>query len=207
MRRWALLLLPLGMLGGCLRLSQPAPAIRDYRLDYTPPAVTGAALPVILSVPPLGVAATYDRTPIVYREGSYATGTYFYERWSANPGNLVADVLARDFAHSGVYRAVQQRPSLVPSDYQLTGEIGAIEERVTDDGCSAHLDLRVLVLRVRNGGADPVVLQQSYTGDAPCRCNDSGALAAAMSRVLKGISQHLQRDVYAAIAAEVATSS
>jgi uncharacterized lipoprotein YmbA len=94
----ATLVATLAWLSGCVRLSQPAPIIRDYRLEYAPPVITGAPLPAVLRVPDFSVAAIYDRAPIVYREGAYATGVYYYNRWSANPGEMIADLLVRDFA-------------------------------------------------------------------------------------------------------------
>jgi len=201
MTRCPAILPVLALLSGCLRLSQPAPEIREYRLDYVAPAVTDAPLPVILGVPALRVAAVYDRQAIVYREGENATGTDFYNRWSANPGAMVADLLARDLADSGAYRSVQRGPSLLPADYLLTGEIEEIEERVGPAGCTAHLRMRLTVARA-SGANDAVRLAKTYAGDEPCACRQPRALAASMSRALERISTQLQQDVYSAIASE-----
>ena len=183
MKRSALLLALAGALAGCVRFHVPAPEVHDYVLDYPPPQCRGrTALPIVLRIAPLGVAAIYDRQPIVYRDGIYSTGTYFDRRWSANPGSMVADVLARDFSDSGLYRAVQRAPSLLAGDYQVGGEIEAIEEEAGAGGCAAHLRLRMLVMRLRPGKGDPVLLQHAYSADEPCPCNQPRALVAAMSQ-------------------------
>jgi ABC-type uncharacterized transport system auxiliary subunit len=192
-------LLLLVCLCGCVKLAQPAPTIRDYRLDYQPPAVVGTPLPVTLSVPSLRVGAVYDRDLIVYRDGDHATGTYYYSRWSANPGDMIADLLARDFADSGLYRAVQRGSSLLPVDYQLTGTLEEIEERVGGSGCAAHLTLRVLLVHT-TGSGDPVRLKKTYSGDEACACNQPRAFAEAMSHTLHRISGELQQDTYDAVA-------
>jgi ABC-type uncharacterized transport system auxiliary subunit len=202
MRRCALLLTLVTTLAGCVRFRVPAPEIHDYVLDYPPPHVVGTTLPVVLRVASLGVAAIYDRQPIVYRDGIYSTGTYYDRRWSANPGSMVADVLARDFSDSGLYRAVQRAPSLLAGDYQVGGEIEAIEEEAGANGCAANLRLRMLVMRLRPGKGDPVLLQHAYSADEPCPCNQPRALVAAMSHGLEMISAQLQRDVYDAIATD-----
>jgi ABC-type uncharacterized transport system auxiliary subunit len=202
MKRSALLLVLAGALASCLRFHVPAPVVHDYVLDYPPPHVEGRAVPIVLRIAPLAVAAIYDRQPIVYRDGIYSTGTYFDRRWSANPGSMVADVLARDFSDCGLYRAVQRAPSLLAGDYQVGGEIEAIEEEAGASGCAAHLRLRMLVMRLRPGKGAPVLLQHAYTGDESCPCNQPGALVAAMSQGLAKISAQLQRDVYDAIAAD-----
>ncbi len=199
--RWQLLPLVLvAAVTGCVRLHVPAPMIRDYRLDYAPPQIESEPLPVILRIAPLAVAAIYDRELIVYREGRYATGTYYDSRWSAGPGNMIADLLARDFSDSGVFRAVQHAASLLPADYQLSGDIEEIEEQTVGSGCQAHLRLRVIVTRLRQSAADPVLLRQAYGGDQPCACNQPRELVAAMSQVMGTVSAQLQRDVDAAIA-------
>jgi ABC-type uncharacterized transport system auxiliary subunit len=197
--RLAAALLLATALTGCVRLSQRAPQIRNYSLAYPPPHISGTPLPLVLGISPLRAAATYDRDFIVYREGEYTIGTYSYSRWSANPASMIADLLARDFADSGLYRAVERRTGLLPIDYQLTGDIEEIEERVAANGdCSAHLRMRLLLLRARSG-AQPVSLRKAYAGDEPCKC-DADALAAAMSRILERLSSELQRDVQDAIA-------
>ncbi len=200
MRSVATLLPLVTLVVGCVRFSVPSPEIRDYRLEYTPPAIAGKPLTAVLRIAPMSVAAVYDRQLIVYREDEYATGTYPDSRWSANPGNMVGDLLARDFAGSGVYRAVQQGPSALPSDYQLSATIEVLEEGPGNDSCSARLRLRVVLVRNAPGAANPVPLQATYPAEEPCPCNNPPALAAAMSRALAHVSAQLQRDVYEAVA-------
>src|SRR5262249_44771805 len=121
--RLAPLLLFSAAFAGCVRFGQPAPHLRDFRLAYPPPPIGGAPLPATIRVSSLRVATIYDRLAIVHRENDYETIPSYYDRWSANPGSLVADLLARDLVDSGLYRAVERGPTLVPADYQLSGEI------------------------------------------------------------------------------------
>ena len=203
MKRWVLLLIVSAVAGsGCLTVSQPSPQIRDYRLDYPAPAIEGEALPVVLSIPTLSVAAAYDRESIVYREDGYSIGRYFYHRWTSNPGSLIADLLARDFARSGMYRAVQAGRSPLRPDYQLLGTVEEIEERATDQACVAHLALRVQLLRVAAGEGSPVVLQRGYSEDEPTTCGEPRVLTEAMSRSMERIAAALQRDAYDAIVSD-----
>lgn len=199
MNRLALLLLALGA-AGCLRMATPAPRVTDYRLDYPPPSFSAQALPVVLRLSRLGSAAAYDRESIVYREGDHATGTYSYHRWIAPPGRLMADLLSRDIAASGTYRAVQR--GLAASDYDLGGEIEEFAERVGAGTCSAQLRARFVVVRVRTRSGSPVVLQKSYDAEESCAGTTVDAFVAAMSRAVARVSQALQQDIHAAIAAD-----
>src|SRR5262249_10552089 len=148
----------------------------------------------------LRVATIYDRLAIVHRQNDYETIPSYYDRWSANPGSLVADLLARDLVDSGLYRAVERGPTLVPADYQLSGEILEIEERRTASGCEAFLQLHMVLTRTRTTGSDPLLLQAGFTESEPSRCHDSTALAEAMSTALERISTALQPQIYAAVA-------
>jgi len=189
-------------LAGCASLSVKPPQVREYTLAYDPPALGLTPLPVVLRVVPLQVASAYAGQGIVYRDSAYDIGSYPYQHWVTDPGGMVTDLLARDLSASAAYRLVQEGPSLLPSDYDLAGHIGAIEERLTD-GCSAHLELRIAVHR-RHGRRERVLLNRAYSADRPCDGKATAATVAAMSKALEQISSELQRDVHQAIAANLA---
>jgi ABC-type uncharacterized transport system auxiliary subunit len=187
------------LLAGCLPSARPT-AIREYSLEYAPPPVSGRPLSVSVRVAPFSVRSVYDRQLMVYREDEYVTGTYVDARWSANPGAMLGDLLARDLATSGLYRAILHGPASIPGDYQLGGEIEAIDERTTADGCAAQLEVRVLLVRARGTSREAVVLQQSFGTAQPCRCGDARRMAAAMSAAAATVSGQVQAAVYTAIA-------
>lgn len=186
-------------LAGCVRLGQPAPRIEHFRLDYTATPPEGPPLPYILRVPPMEVAATYDRDPIVYREGEYRIGSYFYDRWASNPGNMIADLLARDLVRPGLYRDVQTAVSLVAPDFQVKGTVEEIEERIDGTSCSARLSLRVTLAGTRGAREERVRFSKLYSATEPAKCDDPDSLAQAMSAAMATLSGEIQADVYAAL--------
>lgn len=190
---------------GCVRLNQPAPQIRDYTLSYPAPEAESESLAAVLQIPPFAVSAAYDSHGMMYREGELRLTRYVYDRWAANPGNLVADALARDFAETEVFRAVQHARAPLASDYRLSGEIEAIEEVVGIDACIANLEIRVLLVALRRIDRDAVVLRRGYREQVPCRCDEAASVAASMSTALQRISESLRRDVRATIAADLTT--
>lgn len=191
-------------LSGCVQFVQPAPEIRDYDLSYAPSSFDRPPLDVVLSIPSFGVAATYDREAIIYRTTQTTLGKYFYHRWATNPGDMVSDLIARDFASAGTYRAVVHQRSVVAADYQLAGNIEVIEERAGESGCAAVLDVRFLLLARAGDRAEAVKAQPHLTLSEPCTCDDPPSLVAAMSKALAAGSTQLQRQVYEAIAADLA---
>jgi ABC-type uncharacterized transport system auxiliary subunit len=191
----------LALLGGCINLRVPAPEVHDYILDYPPPPAASERQPVIIRLAPLGAGAVYDRQSIVYREGPYVTGAYLHDRWMANPAKMIGDLLARDMAASEVYRAVQHGPSTLPADYEVTGEVESIEERIGQGAGHAHLALRILLARTRTKeGASRVLFQRTYSADVPCETSGPNLLVAAMSRAAADVSFRIQLDLVEAIA-------
>ncbi|GBD26234.1 hypothetical protein HRbin30_01564 [bacterium HR30] len=199
--RCAWLALPLTFAAGCLSLLPVAPTPRDYRPDYTPPMLQHQRLPVVLRLAPVRVAAIYDREPFAYRRGPYRVGYYYYHRWATAPGQMLTDFFVRDFTLSGLYRAVQQGPSVLLADYQLDLRVERLEEEVKSAGCTAAIVVQATLQSLRPGAANPVRLQQVYTEVEQTRCNDPESFVAGVSQILSRLSRALQEDVYAAIAA------
>jgi uncharacterized lipoprotein YmbA len=181
---------------GCVQLTRPAPHVQAYTLDYPAPAPAGKHLPVTLHVGPFGVAALYDRETIVYRETPVTTGTYFYHRWAANPGHMIADLLARDLADAEVYTAVYRTPALGGADYDVTGEVERLEEAPAAQGCVAALRLRITVARARSRASTGAVSQRAFAAEEPCTCADVPTVVEAMSRALATVSAQIDADLY-----------
>lgn len=190
------------VLSGCITFSAPAPPTQEYLLDYAPPESDSPPLPAVLRVAHMAIASTYSRGGIMYRTGDHEIGTYAYRQWVTDPASMVGDLLARDFADAGQYRAVLNGPTRLRPDYELSGIIEEMEERIGAGGGGARLQIRVLLRRLSPDAEDKVVFQKTYTADEPCPGDNTAEMVAAMSRALQSISEELRRDVYEAIAAD-----
>lgn len=190
------------LLAGCAALRSP-PDVRTYRLAYPPPEPAGTApLPVTLRVIPFGIAAAYDQQAFIYRSGPYDTGFDYYNRWIANPASMISDLIARDLAASHAVQAVLQAPSALPADYELNGQVETLEERDDGGACTAHLRLRVILVRVPPRAPRRVVMQDSFAADEPCPGGSAEAYAEAMSRAVQRISDQVRAAVLSAITTE-----
>ena len=201
-----LLLLVVSVSGCMSSLKVPPPPRYEYRLHYSSPSVKATPVPFVIQLTPFRTAKVYAGEEILYRQSAYEIGRYAYHHWITDPAGMVGDLLARDFVASQVYRAVLQGPSVVLSDYELSGEIDELEEYLAG-GCTAHVRLRILLSRSRAGAKGPVIFQQAYEADEPCTMDDPGDLVAAMSRALQLISARIQQDVYEAIAIDAALAT
>jgi len=184
---------------GCFA-TKATPVVHHYRLSYEPPLTsTEAETPIVLRVVPLRIAAVYATEGILYREDEFHIEAFGRHRWSTDPSRMITDLLQRDLAASGAFRAVQQGPSTLPSDFVLRGEIEEIEERGTPQ-CNAHLRLRMLLAPTHaKAGASAVAFQKVYESDEPTRCGNARAVIESLSRALARLSEELQRDILAAV--------
>jgi uncharacterized lipoprotein YmbA len=176
------------------------PAVRTYRLDYPPPAPDPSpeAAPT-LRIVPFGIASLYDRQGFVYRDGRYDIGVDSYNRWLTAPAGMITDLIARDLAATRQFSAVLQGASSLAASYELNATIEELEER-PDGGCSAHLRLRVLFVKLPDKGRRRVVFEDVLSADDPCTHGDPESFVAAMSRAVQRVSEQLQGQMRAATA-------
>ncbi len=207
MRRSALLLAAASLLASCSLLTPSVPSLRTFRLDYPAPApgadtasaqASAQAPAMVLRITPFGIAAAYDQQGFVYRDGEFAVGVDHYHRWIAAPQDLITDLVARDLAAARVVAAVLQGPSGVPAQYELSGQIEALEE-TPSGGCTAALRLRALLVRLPDTGPRAVVFEEVFSADEPCIAGDPSSFAAAMSLAVQGVSESLRARVTAAL--------
>ena len=107
MRRLAALLLPLAATA-CL--SRP-PLVAE-RFAFAPPPAAAAPDPsarLVVAVPAADVAATFDRTGLVYRTGDATYEVDAYARLAASPRELVAEAVRERLKASGLFRDVTRR--------------------------------------------------------------------------------------------------
>jgi ABC-type uncharacterized transport system auxiliary subunit len=194
MRRIALLAAAL-QLAACSTIAGP-PTPRSYRLAYPAPAPEAAAPLGIVRVGPIGTAQIYDRQGFVYRDGAYEIGVDPYNGWIAAPSSMIADLLARDLAAAGAATAVLQAASALPADYELGGQIEELGER-GEGGCTAALQLRILLVRVPPSGARQVAFEDVFAAEQPCAPGDPSSFAEAMSLAVQQVSAALRARIAA----------
>ena len=140
-----------------------------------------------MRVGPFSSAQAYDRLGFIYREGTYDVGVDNYNAWIAPPAGMLADLIARDLATSRAASAVLQGPSAMTPDYELSGRVEELDERETG-GCTAHLRLRALFVRIDPKGPRQVVWEDVFASDQPCTPGDPQSFAEAMSKAAQEVS-------------------
>jgi ABC-type uncharacterized transport system auxiliary subunit len=191
-RAGAVLILSLP-LAACSAIRSGPPPVRTYRMDYpAPPPLAGAPNPATVRVIPFGIATVYDRQGFVYEDGHHGIADDYYNRWFAPPASMLTDLIARDLAASRRFTAVLRTPSSLPSAYELNGMIEALDEG-PQDGCTAHLRLRAILVRVPDRGPRTVILDDVLEASESCSAGDPASFAAATSLAVQHVSEQLQQ--------------
>ena len=181
--------------------ARPPQATEYYFLDYRPPA-TGITkgLDSFLKIERFAVAQLYNSNTMAYRTGPFSLQTFPYEKWRANPADLVTDCLVRDFRSAGIFRAVFSYRDPEQVRFSLEGQIMEFAEIEEDGNRKAALTLSVVLLDLsRKEILQRVVFQKKYVYAAKCEDEGPSGLARGLSASLERLSGQIQNDVYRAI--------
>jgi ABC-type uncharacterized transport system auxiliary subunit len=173
--------------------------IKRYTLEYEPPGFAQKEkLDCTIKVDILSVAPVYNTTRIIYSKKPNEIDSYIYHRWIINPGELVTHLIGRDIRQSGLFGSV-----LLPGErlkdfsYRLGGTLEEFYESDENSNWKGVLSLSIsLVSEGDSETGDEVIFQKKYETAEVCEENNPAALARAMSRALKKVSEQLVEDLY-----------
>jgi len=103
----------------------------------------------------LKLSRTYDKTSIVVRYSSHQINYYRYSLWAIRPQIMVSDLIARHFQEYRLFLKSEREFLDEKPDYEVVGQINAIEKFDNKLYTAAHLSI-VLYLR-RSSDFVPVV--------------------------------------------------
>jgi ABC-type uncharacterized transport system auxiliary subunit len=144
--RWWIALIGVVFLVSC----SAAPTRQYYAIAYTlvdVPVEPRAKYAAVLKVVEPEIRLAYDRPQIVYRYDPYRFKYYNYKYWVAKPQQMVAELVHRHIQHANLFRETSLVYQRQVPDYELHGEIEAIEEYDSGDKWYAHLALSFRLVR------------------------------------------------------------
>ena len=189
------------LLGGCIDMKNPAPKTDYYTFEYPAPERTYAmTTPFILKIEPFGVSPVYDDNRFLYRSEAFKRNEFSHHRWRANPGELVADHLTRDFTQAAFLRAVITTESIPVYTHLLTGTVEEFYQRIDIDQLRSILSVSVLLVDESSGPVDGMILfQHRYSFQEPILDKTPTGFAESMSQAMQKFSETLIEDVYGAL--------
>jgi ABC-type uncharacterized transport system auxiliary subunit len=113
----------------------------------------------------------------------------FYEEWAVPPAQAVEDALRQWLADSGLFSAVLAPGSRLPADLVLEGDLTAFWADIP--AMRARAALGVVLLDQRPSPVK-VLLQRTFTADAPLPTTDAPAIAGALRTALSDVLQQVE---------------
>jgi len=180
LRQAALFALP--ALAGCAAVSS-SPERRLFTLDAPRPerAPPRPGAPVLL-VRPVQPGPGTDQRGLVTRTGGQTVRTDFYSEFLTTPDVLVGESLRRWLGASGLFAAVVDPGSRLPSQFALETTLTALEG-VSGSAPQARIALGVLLLDLRPRPAS-VARQAVIERSVPVSDLAAGSVAAGLNQAL-----------------------
>ncbi len=127
-----------------------APERQYFGIAYTLVDIEANATPrykATLRIVEPEIRLAYDRPQIVYRYDPYRFKYYNYKFWVAKPQQMVAEVIHRHLQKANLFLETALVYQRAVPDYELVGEIEAIEEYDSGDKWYAHLAMTMRLVR------------------------------------------------------------
>ena len=180
---------------------KPSTITEYYMLDYGPPVLEDVTpFDENLRIERFSVAQIFNSNTIVFRTGEFSLAAYPYNRWRANPGDMITDYLVRDFRHGGLFRAVFSYRYPEKTRFILEGSVVEFLEIRQEGSRKASLGINITLLDMNQKEIPPkVVFQKNYSHSAICKEEGSRGLAQGLSKSMEELSRQISNDVYHAI--------
>jgi len=194
----ALIFIILFFIQGCFGFSNTNKIINYYTLEYPAPKIEGLkTLPFAILIERFQVAPLYDSNKIIYRDGNFKRDAYVYHKWRTNPGDMITELLARDFKEASLFKAVFSLDNRYPSTHILKGTVEDFYELDGKEFWESVLSLTVTLIKTDE--SDPlksIVFQKRYSDKERCSKKNPQALAEAMSISMEKLSIMIMKDIY-----------
>jgi ABC-type uncharacterized transport system auxiliary subunit len=191
------------LLSGCTGLRRVD--YRYYVLDYVPEAskerIAAGPWKTTLLVRNFSLAEPYRRPEMVVRQSVHEVRYLLKDRWSSRPERMIGDMVRRHLREVRLVEGLQDPYQEDAPEYELRGQVLALEAYHTADGDFAHLDLRMDFLRLRDS---QVLWRETFDLRRGIPPNKPVQLAAGLSDLLEASMDRTARAFDSLLALEVA---
>jgi len=162
-----------GCVGGS---SEPS---RYYTISAESISTSGVSSDARVHVRKFTIDPAYQRSNIVYRESPYDFMFYNLDLWATRPEQMLTQVTSEYLVKSNIFKSVDLKPMGKP-DYELLGNVDAIEEIDEGDSQYAHLAVQ---LTFRKVGEESPLWEKRYDDRESMSQRDAHSAAEAISKL------------------------
>jgi len=152
---------------------------RYYTISAESISASGASSDTRVHVKKFTIDPAYQRTNIVYRESPYDFMFYNRDLWATRPEQILTQVASEYLIKSNMFKSVDLKPMGKP-DFELLGNVDAIEEIDEGDSQEAHLAVQ---LTFRKVGEEAPLWEKRYDDRESMSKRDAHSAAEALSKL------------------------
>jgi len=189
------------LLAGCAA----APFKRYYMLNYVPTKldkrIKDTPYPYTIRIKEFSIEEAYARPQIVYRKNQFELQYYFYRVWAVNPERMITDLIYKHLVVENLVSSVTRRyDEGTRPDFEIVGNVEAIEEFDSEEVWFAHLALRIQLRRFIDG---KVIYTRHFDFRKKVGENQPEYVIKEMSQIMEYIMRLLIHDLDVYLAKEM----
>ncbi|MCU0609035.1 MAG: ABC-type transport auxiliary lipoprotein family protein [Chitinispirillaceae bacterium] len=144
-----------GTLAGCTffaKIPSKQYFVMNYVVSSMKTRLNPVAYPFTIRLRDFNIEEAYNRPQIVYRQSPFELQYYYYRVWAVKPTRMIADLVYKHLSSSGIVTSVIRRLDEGPHpDYELSGNVEALEEYDSQELWFAHVAIRITLNRASDG--------------------------------------------------------
>jgi len=175
----------------------------SYLIDYPAPIFAkGTKINDTIRINRFTIATVYNNHKMIFRPDDYVLDSFNYNRWAANPADMVGDNLLRDLQASGLFRAAFSRYAVDEGRYIVQGGIEEFFLRMDKGGNKAVLSLDITLKDTKPREATKkIIFQKKYRQEEALPEQLPRGYCQAMSQAMGKLAQQIINDIYLAVSA------
>ncbi len=176
-------------LSGCFGKSAET---RYYMLDYTPvinkEIKAKAPYDYNVQLKEFTIAEAYRRNNLAYRLSQYELLFYNFRVWAVKPERLVSDVVYRHVKEAGLFKEFSREVGTEEPDFELTGDITALEEIDDRENWYAHATVTFTLKKYRN---KEIVWNRRFDSRHAVELHEPVAVVQELSAILETMNNEV----------------
>jgi len=189
------------LIPGCVGTGKPQASVENYLIDYPAPIFEKYnKIDDTIRVNRFTIATAYNNTNMIFRQDNYALDSFNYNRWAANPADMIGDNLLRDLQAAGIFRAAFSRYVVDEGRYIVQGGIEEFYLRRSILSNIAIISLEISLKDTKQREtAKRILFQKKYHQEEPLNDQSPRGYCQAMSQAMQKVAPQIINDIYQGI--------
>jgi ABC-type uncharacterized transport system auxiliary subunit len=193
------------LISGCASVPEKKYFIINYMPAPLASRLSPQPYPCSIRIKDFDIEEAYARPQIVFRQSPFELQYYYYQIWAVKPTRMITDLVQKHLTIANIASHIVRRfDEGSRPDYELSGNVEAIEEYDSDQLWFAHLAVRITLTRVRD---NEVVYSRRFDNRKRVFQNIPEYVIREMSAIMELTMNQVTHDLDGVLAREYAVKN